>query len=73
MTPRLDVDWIDTGDDRDEILQDIRECPHEQLLVGRGGIDEPLGMILKKDLLDQVLDGKPLDPMAVHPRPAGRP
>ncbi|MER9291564.1 hemolysin family protein [Mesorhizobium sp. M0510] len=65
MTPRRDIDWIDTDDSPDEILRTIRQCRHEQLLVGRGGIDEPLGMILKKDLLDQVLDGKALDPMAV--------
>ncbi|MER8972694.1 MULTISPECIES: hemolysin family protein [unclassified Mesorhizobium] len=65
MTPRRDIDWIDTEDSPDEILRTIRECRHEQLLVGRGGIDEPIGMILKKDLLDQVLDGKTLDPMAV--------
>ncbi|OYY80634.1 MAG: hemolysin, partial [Rhizobiales bacterium 35-66-30] len=65
MTPRPDVEWIDIDDPRDEILRTIRECRHEQLLVGRGDIVEPLGMILKKDLLDQVLDGKPLDPMAV--------
>ena len=69
MTPRVDVDWIDIEDDREEILRAIRECRHEQLLVGRGSIDEPLGMILKKELLDQVLDGQPLDPMAVIRQP----
>ncbi|MER9364975.1 hemolysin family protein [Mesorhizobium sp. M0518] len=69
MTPRRDIDWIDADDSPDEILRTIRECRHEQLLVGRGGIDEPLGMILKKDLLDQVLDGKTLDPMAVIREP----
>ena len=69
MTPRMDVDWIDIEDDRDTILKDIRECRHEQLLVGKGGIDAPLGMILKKDLLDQALDGKPIDPMAALREP----
>jgi magnesium and cobalt exporter, CNNM family len=69
MTPRVDVDWIDIDDDREEILRTIRECRHEQLLVGKGGIDEPLGMILKRDLLDQVLDGQRLDPMAVIRQP----
>jgi putative hemolysin len=65
MTPRVEIDWIDADDPHEEILRTIRECQHEQLLVGRrGSIDEPLGMILKKDLLDQVLDGKSLDPMA---------
>jgi len=69
MTPRLDVDWIDTNDSAAEILKTIRECSHEQLLVGCGSVDEPLGMILKKDLLDQVLDGMPLDPMTVIREP----
>ncbi|VTZ28537.1 Hemolysin [Methylocella tundrae] len=69
MTPRREVDWIDADDDREEILRTIRECRHEQLLVGRGDIDEPTGLILKKDLLDQVLRGETLDPMAVIREP----
>ena len=69
MTPRVDVDWIDINDNREEILRSIRECRHGQLLVGKGSIDEPLGMILKRDLLDLVLDGQPPDPMAVIRQP----
>ena len=65
MTPRPEIHWIDAEDDRETMLRDVHDCPHEQLLVGRGGIDEPLGMVLKKDLLDQVLDGKTIDPLAV--------
>ena len=65
MTPRREVDWIDVDDPKVETLRIIRECQHGQLLVGRGNIDEPLGMVLKKDLLDRVLDGKPIDAMAV--------
>lgn len=69
MTPRLDVDWIDADDTPEEILRTIRECKHEQLLVARGAIDEPIGMVAKKDLLDQLLDGIPLDPVAVMRQP----
>ena len=69
MTPRVDVEWIDSDDDPEQILGRIRECRHEQLLVGKGTIDEPIGMILKKDLLDQVLDGQALEPMAVIRQP----
>jgi len=61
----MDVEWIDSDDDPEQILGRIRECRHEQLLVGKGTIDEPIGMILKKDLLDQVLGGQALEPMAV--------
>ena len=69
MTPRPDVAWIDAGAPREEILRTVRQCRHEQLLVGRGDIAEPLGMVVKKELLDQVLDGKPLDPLAVIREP----
>jgi putative hemolysin len=69
MTPRRDIDWVDADDTQEEILHAIRECQHEQLLVGRGNIDEPLGIILKKDLLNQLLEGKALDPLAVMREP----
>lgn len=69
MTPRPEIEWINLDDDRATILRVIRESRHEQLLVGRGTIDEPVGMILKKDLLDQALDGKTLDPPAVIREP----
>ena len=69
MTPRVDLEWIDVEDSSEETLKAIRECRHEQLLVGKAGIDEPLGMVLKKDLLDQVLAGEKLDVMAALRQP----
>ncbi|KQV28305.1 hemolysin [Rhizobium sp. Root1203] len=69
MTPRLDVEWIDADDSEADILKTIRECSHEQLLVAHGSIDEPIGMVLKKDLLDQVLDGGKVKPMEVIRQP----
>ncbi|MDL2407388.1 hemolysin family protein [Rhizobium calliandrae] len=69
MTPRLEIDWIDAEDTSEEMLKAIRESRFEQLLVGRGTIDEPIGMILKRDLLDQLLNGQPLDPIAIMRQP----
>jgi CBS domain containing-hemolysin-like protein len=65
MTPRPEIDWVDADDSPEKIRRTLRETRHEQVLVGRGGIDEPLGMIVKQELLDQALDGRDLDPMAV--------
>jgi putative hemolysin len=69
MTPRVDIEWIDTEDEHEKILRRIRQCSHAQLLVGRSTIDEPIGMVLKKNLLDQVLDGQALDPLALMRQP----
>jgi len=69
MTPRPEVDWIDADDDRESMLRTVRACPHDQLLVGRGSVDEFIGMVLKKDLLDQILDSQTIDPLAVIREP----
>jgi putative hemolysin len=69
MTPRIDVEWIDSEDPPEENLRKIRDCRHEQILVGKGSIDEPIGMVLKKDLLDQVLAKRPLNPLAAIREP----
>ena len=69
MTPRVDVEWIDVRDDLEGSLRRIRDSRHGQLLVGKGTIDEPMGMVLKRDLLDQVLGGQALSPISVMRQP----
>lgn len=65
MTPRPEVVWIDAEDNLEHILRKVRDCRHEQLVVSRGEIDDVIGVVRKQDLLDQALDGKPLDPLAL--------
>jgi CBS domain containing-hemolysin-like protein len=61
MTPRTDIVWIDLENDRSDILRTLRECRHEHIPVGRGDVDELLGIVAKRDLLDQLLNGGELD------------
>jgi CBS domain containing-hemolysin-like protein len=65
MTPRLDIEWIDIDDGRAEILRTVRECRHEHLLVSKGSVDEFVGVVRKQDMLDQALDGQPIDPLTL--------
>ncbi len=40
----------------------MRQCPYSRVVIAKGNsIDEPLGFVHKKDLLDQLLEGKPFD------------
>ena len=64
MTPRTGLDWIDVNDSPEEIMRTVRESPYEQMLVGRGSVDDLLGAVTKTDLLNQVLRGGTLDPAA---------
>jgi putative hemolysin len=73
MTPRPRVQWVDLNGSKEQILSRIRTCPHAQLLVCRGSIDEVVGIVRKQDLADHVLDGQSPDvekvtrpPLIVH-------
>lgn len=62
MTRRTEVYWIDVADDPKVVRAELRQCPYSRVVVAKGGsIDEPLGYVHKKDLLDLLLEGKPLD------------
>lgn len=61
MTPRTDVDWIDVGAPVEEIRQQLIEAPHSLIPVGEGSIDTLVGIVRARDLLAEVLSGKPLD------------
>jgi putative hemolysin len=73
MTPRPRVQWVDLNTSKEQILGRVRSCPHAQLLVCRGSIDEVVGIVRKQDLIDQVLGGRSPDveqitqpPLIVH-------
>jgi len=61
MTPRPNIYWIDIEDDSPTVQRKLRESSYSRLPVARGDLDELLGIVQAKDLLDQILDGRPLD------------
>lgn len=62
MTPRPDVYWIDLDDEPEVIAREIADCPFSRLVVVRGGdLGHPLGIIQKKDLVDDLLAGRGLE------------
>ncbi len=62
MTRRAEVYWVDVADDPKVLRAELRQCPYSRVVVAKGSsIDEPLGFVHKKDLLDLLLEGKPLD------------
>jgi putative hemolysin len=69
MTPRHEVEWVDADEDREAILRSVRECDHAQLVVSRSEVDEIVGVVRKQDLLNQLLDGKSVDVLAVTQPP----
>jgi putative hemolysin len=61
MTPRTDVDWIDISASRDELRQALGETTHSRIPVAEGSVENIVGVIQTRDLLDAILDGRELN------------
>ncbi|MNV07566.1 hemolysin family protein [uncultured Brevundimonas sp.] len=56
MTPRHEVFWIALDDPEEVLREEIRTCPYSRIVVAReSDVDNPLGVVHKKDLLDALL------------------
>ncbi|NBB51563.1 DUF21 domain-containing protein [Rhizobium sp. CRIBSB] len=56
MTPRHEVFWIALDDTEKQLREEIRTCPYSRIVVAReNDVDNPLGVVHKKDLLDSLL------------------
>ena len=60
MTPRNEVQWIDLADPPDTVAARIREGEFTRFVVADGGVDNVVGVVRAKSLLDQLLAGQPL-------------
>ncbi|RAI45171.1 hemolysin family protein [Rhodoplanes roseus] len=61
MTPRPDVYWIDLDDEPEQVAREVAECPYSRLVVARGGdLGRPLGVLQRKDLVEDLIAGKGL-------------
>ena len=54
MVPRPDVVWLDVERSADAILDEIRDSGHSRFPVSRGDVDEVIGIVHAKDLLEQL-------------------
>ncbi len=55
MTPRTELAWIDRTDTKSDIAATVRESPHSRLVVCEGSVDNVVGVVQAKDLLDHML------------------
>lgn len=69
MTPRPDVVWLD-ADQPETWPRRMAEAPHSRFPVARGSLDDVIGVLDTRKVLDALLAGKPFEPMAaIGPAP----
>lgn len=56
MTPRTEIIWLDRAAGRNDIIARMRAAPHSRFVVCDGSVDNVVGIILAKDVLDKILD-----------------
>jgi putative hemolysin len=61
MTPRPDLFWVDPNDPPEVVRREIAECPYSLVVVATGSIDEPDGVVYKKDILADALAGREIN------------
>jgi putative hemolysin len=60
MTPRTGIAWIDRTDPPRDIAATLKSAPHSRFVVCDGSVDNVVGVVQAKDILDAILDGKEL-------------
>ena len=61
MTPRTRVVWLDVHDSAEEVRRTIAGSPFSRFPVADGQLENCLGFVRTRELLDRVLAGEPLD------------
>ena len=60
MTPRADIVWLDVDADREEIVRVATHGSHTRLPVGRGSVEDVIGVVHIRDLLARAFAGGPV-------------
>lgn len=69
MTPRPEIAWLDRNATPDEVSEKLKGETVNRFIVADGRVDNVVGVVAAKDLLDQVLSGQPLSVAGALRRP----
>jgi len=69
MTPRTELAWIDRTDPKQDIAATLKATHHSRFVVCDGRIDNVVGVVQAKDILDRMVDGGELSVAAVLRKP----
>lgn len=61
MTPRTDVDWIDISASGGDLRNALKETAHSRIPVAEGSVENIVGVIQTRDLLEAMIDGRELN------------
>lgn len=69
MTPRTEIEWLDLQDHAQVILDEVMHSSHSRFPVADGSLDEVIGILNAKDLLEQHLTGQAFELQTLVQKP----
>jgi Hemolysins and related proteins containing CBS domains len=69
MTPRTEIEWLDCEDPAQIILDEVMHSSHSRFPVAKGSLDEVIGILNAKDLLEQHLTNQQFDLLTLVQKP----
>lgn len=69
MIPRSDIVWLDVDAPQDQIVATVSASQHSRFAVCRGGLDDVVGVVSARQLLDQLARDGRLDVQAALVQP----
>ena len=69
MTPRNELVWIDRTDPIREVADTLKNAPHSRYVVCDGRVDNVVGVVQAKDILNRILEGRDLSIAAALRQP----
>ena len=65
MTPRTKIAWLDINDSKEKILQTVVHGEHSHFPVCQGSLDNAMGIVMARDILQFISQDQPIDLMGI--------
>ncbi len=69
MTPRTEIEWLDANDSHEQILKQILASPYSRFPVARGSLDDVVGILAAKDVLEKHITAGEYDILQLVQKP----
>jgi len=69
MTPRTEIEWLDANDSPEQILKQVMASGHSRFPVAQASLDNVVGMLNAKDLLEKYLTNTPFNLLDLVSKP----
>jgi putative hemolysin len=56
MIPRMDIEWLDLNKSTEQLRRQVDQSPHNRFPACDGELDEVIGLVTTKEILNEVLD-----------------